>query len=72
VREVLGIRDERSGEASSGANATLDALVQGFIRQRAAAKAARDFATSDGIRDQLAAAGIVLRDTKDGTTWELA
>jgi cysteinyl-tRNA synthetase len=72
VSDVLGIRDEQAGAASSGADATLDALVQGFIRQRAAAKAARDFATSDSIRDQLAAVGIVLKDTKEGTTWERA
>jgi cysteinyl-tRNA synthetase len=69
VRDVLGIRDEAApaGGASDGA---LDALVQEFIRLRAVAKAARDFATSDRIRDQLAAAGILLKDTKEGTTWE--
>jgi len=69
VRDVLGIRDEVAvvGVAHDDA---LDALVQEFIRQRAAAKAARDFATSDRIRDQLAAVGIVLKDTKEGTTWE--
>jgi cysteinyl-tRNA synthetase len=69
VRDVLGIREEAAaaGGAQDGA---LDALVQEFIRLRAAAKAARDFATSDRIRDQLAAAGILLKDTKEGTTWE--
>ena len=39
---------------------------------RGEAKAASDFAASDGIRDRLAALGIILKDTKEGTTWELA
>ncbi|MGI9388036.1 MAG: DALR domain-containing protein, partial [Methyloligellaceae bacterium] len=42
------------------------------IALRAAAKAEKDFATADGIRDELAAKGIVLKDNPDGTTWELA
>jgi len=70
VREVLGIRDE-AGDAKDDDNA-LDALVQEFIRLRAEAKARKDFATGDAIRDRLAAIGIVLKDTKEGTTWERA
>ncbi len=45
------------------------ALVAGLIEVRTAARAARDFATSDAIRDRLAALGIVLEDGADGTTW---
>ena len=42
-------------------------------RQRIkAARAAKNFAESDRIRDELAAKGIVLKDSKDGTTWEVA
>ena len=41
-----------------------------FIRMRAEAKAKKDFATSDRIRDQLKVHGIELMDTKEGTTWE--
>ena len=37
-----------------------------------AAKAEKDFATANDIRDELAAKGIVLKDNPDGTTWELA
>ena len=36
------------------------------------ARKARDFEESDRIRDELAAMGVVLKDTKDGTTWEVA
>jgi cysteinyl-tRNA synthetase len=69
VLEVLGLKQE---QAATGDDSALDGLVQEFIRMRAAAKAAKDYATSDRIRDQLAALGITIMDTKEGTTWERA
>jgi cysteinyl-tRNA synthetase len=44
---------------------TVDALIE----RRTAARAERDFALSDRIRDELAALGVVLEDTADGTRW---
>ena len=41
-------------------------------RPRNAARKAKDFKESDRIRDELAAMGVVLKDSKDGTTWEIA
>jgi cysteinyl-tRNA synthetase len=48
--------------------ARIDALVEARTR----ARAAKNFAESDRIRDELAAMGVMLKDTKDGTTWEMA
>jgi cysteinyl-tRNA synthetase len=46
--------------------------VQSLIDARTAARAAKDFRESDRIRDELAAMGVVLKDSKEGTTWEVA
>src|ERR1700694_4319606 len=46
--------------------------IDGLISDRAAARARKDFAESDRIRDQLAAMGVVIKDSKEGTTWEIA
>jgi cysteinyl-tRNA synthetase len=46
--------------------------IESRIAARNAARMAKNFAESDRIRDELAAAGIVLKDSKDGTTWEVA
>jgi cysteinyl-tRNA synthetase len=46
--------------------------VEGLISERTAARARKDFKESDRIRDELAALGIVIKDSKEGTTWEIA
>jgi cysteinyl-tRNA synthetase len=46
--------------------------VTKLIADRAAARGRKDFKESDRIRDELAAIGIILKDTKDGTSWEIA
>ena len=49
-----------------------DAHIQALIDERSAAKASRDFARADAIRDQLAAEGVVLEDTAAGVRWKRA
>jgi cysteinyl-tRNA synthetase len=49
-----------------------EAKIQALVDARAQARASKDFAESDRIRDELAAIGVVLKDSKDGTTWEIA
>lgn len=49
----------------------LDGLLNTIIEIRVQAKNNKDWATSDAIRDQLNTLGITLKDSKDGTTWEL-
>jgi cysteinyl-tRNA synthetase len=74
---VLGLDpfDPHWARGSSGAEprltAAVDALVATLLEQRADARAARDFATADAIRDRLKAAGIEIEDTAGGPTWSL-
>ncbi len=77
MTEVLGINPlaehwnagPPSGQAD--ALAALDALVQAQLDLREEARAARDFATADAIRDQLASVGIAVEDTTSGPQWSL-
>ncbi len=69
---VLGILQQppRSYlQRGTAADALDDAVIEALIGERAAAKAARDFARADAIRQQLAAAGVALKDSAQGTTW---
>jgi cysteinyl-tRNA synthetase len=49
----------------------VDVLVAGLLEQRAEARASKDFATADAIRDRIKAAGIEIEDTPDGPKWSL-
>ena len=69
VYGVLGLRDEES--EGGKAMQTIDGLMSMVLEQRKAAKAAKDWATSDRIRDDLKALGIQIKDGKDGTEWTL-
>jgi len=49
-----------------------EAEIERLVSSRLAARKAKNFAESDRIRDKLAAMGVMLKDSKDGTTWEIA
>jgi cysteinyl-tRNA synthetase len=59
---VLGVLEEPPEEP-------LDAELQALLDERAAARAARDWAASDRLRDVLADRGIAVEDTRDGQRW---
>ena len=59
------------GAASEDLSGVVDALVRTLLAQRAEARAARDWARADAIRDSLAASGLKIEDTADGAHWSL-
>ena len=67
---VLGLRDEAAGERGKGQE-VISGLMDMVLEERAKAKAARDWALSDAIRDHLKALGITVKDTKDGAEWTI-
>ncbi|MBQ7827690.1 MAG: cysteine--tRNA ligase [Clostridia bacterium] len=64
--------DKAESAAPAGVDADFAAKVEALIADRAAAKAAKDYAKADAIRDELTGMGVVLKDSKEGTTWTLA
>ena len=68
IFDVLGLHSE--GENNGGGKA-LDTVMQIVLEQRTEAKKRKDFTTSDQIRDLLLAGGIAIKDTKDGTVWQV-
>lgn len=71
VQDVLGLKpilpDGLTGETQQTLNATMDIILE--LRKNA--RASKDWNTSDLIRDKLKAAGITVRDTREGTSWAL-
>jgi cysteinyl-tRNA synthetase len=68
IYDVLGLVDEKS---SSGSNDKLEGVIELLISMRNEARANKNFALSDQIRDQLLGLGIQIKDGKEGTTFTL-
>jgi len=71
MTSVLGINPLDWADDAAGNDQVLDNLIQALIEERKAARANKDFARSDAIRNQLQAAGITLEDAADGTHWSV-
>jgi len=69
---LLGILQQDAETWFQGGNAAEAADIESLIAQRAAARARKDFQTSDMIRDGLLARGIVLEDKAGQTVWKRA
>jgi cysteinyl-tRNA synthetase len=67
--DLLGLAQEESQK--SRGNGLLDKLIRLLLQQRQEAKNRKDYAMSDDIRNQLNGLGIIVKDTKEGTEWEL-
>ena len=67
--EVLGLKEETANNEAR--EEAFGKVVDMLLEQRMKAKANKDWATSDKIRDELAALGFEVKDTKDGFTWRL-
>jgi cysteinyl-tRNA synthetase len=66
IRELGGVL----GVAAPAADA-LDPILQAMLDERAAARASRDWAASDRLRDELLARGVAVEDTRDGQRWRM-
>ena len=61
------MREEKSG---AGLDGEMVEFIEKKIAERKAAKKEKDFARADAIREELAARGIAIKDTREGTVWE--
>lgn len=69
TNDILGLLDEQT-EGSKYAELT-GKLIEMLLSMRQQAKANKDFATSDRIRDELNKLGVIVKDRKDGFDWEI-
>ena len=70
LTDILGIMDENFSN-SAGEKKVIEGLMDIVLKERAKAKAEKDWAKSDFIRDSLKELGISVKDTKEGAEWSL-
>ena len=71
MTSVLGLAPWQWPAGGADRTDVIDALVRVALDQRAEARARKDYAASDAIRDQLTAAGVTIEDTPDGPRWSV-
>jgi len=69
VFDIFGLKAE--DQSGSGNNEVLSEVIELLMKLRMEAKANKDWATSDKIRNELAAIGFDIKDGKEGVSWEL-
>ncbi|MGD9929693.1 MAG: cysteine--tRNA ligase [Mangrovibacterium sp.] len=69
VYNIFGMK--RPEQAAAGSNEAYQAAIDLLLQIRQEAKANKDWATADKIRNELAKLGFIVKDTKDGFSWEL-
>ena len=67
--DILGLKEEKN--SSDSRETAYGKVVDMLLEQRMKAKANKDWATSDMIRNELTALGFEIKDTKDGFSWKL-
>lgn len=68
INDILGLKEEKIENES---DTKVSGLMNLIIELRKNARTGKDFATSDKIRNDLSSLGITLKDTRDGTSWEI-
>ncbi len=68
--DIFGLYDETEADSQHQDSHLLAATLDLILKMRAGARARKDFATSDLIRDNLLSIGIQIKDSKTGATWE--
>ncbi len=72
LTDVLGVVDEQGSESAGAGNmGVVEGLMEMVLAQRAEAKANKDWAKSDYIRDKLKEIGVQVKDTKNGVEWSI-
>lgn len=71
MENVLGLEGEMGESTNENVSKVIDGLVNMVLEERKIAKANKDWAKSDEIRDNLKAIGVQIKDTKDGVEWSL-
>lgn len=68
VENILGLKNESAGEQNKN-SVVIEKLMEIVLAERMQAKANKDWAKSDKIRDELTDAGVKIKDTKNGVEW---
>jgi cysteinyl-tRNA synthetase len=72
--QTMGLLEHKAADWAAWRPSSIaidEARIESLISARNAARKAKDFKEADRIRDELTAMGVVLKDSKDGTTWEV-